>query len=98
MLVPASIMKRFSIVTLFPEFIDSFSRTGIVRRCLDSGLAAIDTVNPRDFAVKRRQTLRESTLTGLLKSATQSPNPCRNWLGDKSVSKAMRNRQVTNVV
>ncbi|MEE2981705.1 MAG: tRNA (guanosine(37)-N1)-methyltransferase TrmD [Pseudomonadota bacterium] len=57
-------MKRFTIVTLFPEFIDSFRRTGIVRRCLESGLAAIDTVNPRDFAVNRRGNVDDSPYGG----------------------------------
>lgn len=57
-------MKHFTVITLFPDLVDAFRRTGIVGRCRDRGLVEIETVNPRDFAVDRRGTVDDAPYGG----------------------------------
>lgn len=40
---------RFSIITLFPECIQSYCTTSIVGRAQQAGLVQVQTINPRDF-------------------------------------------------
>ena len=57
-------MKRFSVVTLFPELIASFRDTGVIGRCVERGLVNVETVNPREFTTDRRQTVDDSPYGG----------------------------------
>jgi tRNA (guanine37-N1)-methyltransferase len=41
---------RIDVITLFPDFIESSSRIGVVGRARERGLIEIATWNPRDFA------------------------------------------------
>lgn len=41
---------RIDVITLFPEFIESSARVGVVGRARERGLLQIATWNPRDFA------------------------------------------------
>ena len=41
---------RIDVITLFPDFIESSARIGVVGRARDKGLLQIATWNPRDFA------------------------------------------------
>ena len=43
-------MSKFYVVTIFPEFVESFSQYGIIRRAADSGLLDIKAINLRDYA------------------------------------------------
>ncbi len=43
-------MSKFYVVTIFPEFIESFSQYGIIRRAINSELLDIEAVNLRDYA------------------------------------------------
>jgi tRNA (guanine37-N1)-methyltransferase len=43
-------VRRFTVVTLFPELIEAFGATGIVRRAQDSGLMILTSINPRTFS------------------------------------------------
>ncbi len=47
---------NFAVLTLFPEMIDVFWNTGIIRRAVSSGLIKGDSVNIRDFASDRHKT------------------------------------------
>lgn len=57
-------MKQFSVVTLFPELLHAFRDTGIVRRCCERRLVAIDTINPRLYATDRRGTVDDAPYGG----------------------------------
>jgi tRNA (guanine37-N1)-methyltransferase len=57
-------VKHFTLISLFPEFVDAFRRTGIVGRCRDRSLVDIETINPRDFAVDRRGTVDDAPYGG----------------------------------
>ena len=46
----------FSTVTIFPGLIDAFADHGIIRRAIDAGRIALETVNPRDFTTDRHRT------------------------------------------
>ena len=41
---------RFEVVTLFPELVSAVAATGVFGRAVESGLVAIGTENPRDYA------------------------------------------------
>lgn len=41
---------RVTVVTAFPDFLDSFARTSIVGRAVEKGLIDVEVVNLRDFA------------------------------------------------
>ena len=41
---------RFDVITLFPDFIESCARIGVVGRARERGLLEVATWNPRDFA------------------------------------------------
>ncbi len=46
-----------SVVTLFPELIQSFAGTSIPGRVLERGLARVRTINPRDYTTDRHRTV-----------------------------------------
>jgi tRNA (guanine37-N1)-methyltransferase len=54
----------FTVVTLFPEFIESFRGIGIVRRACERGIIDVQVVNPRDFASDARGTVDDSPYGG----------------------------------
>ncbi|HCD71391.1 MAG TPA: tRNA (guanine(37)-N(1))-methyltransferase, partial [Thermovirga lienii] len=41
---------RFSVVTAFPDFIESYFTTSIIGKAVQKGLLEYDVVNPRSFA------------------------------------------------
>lgn len=57
-------MRRFTVITLFPEMIASFGQYGIVRRAGEAGIARIDTVNPRAFSADARGTVDDAPYGG----------------------------------
>lgn len=40
---------RFEVVTLFPEALDSYLKTSILKRAIEDGYVKVGTKNPRDF-------------------------------------------------
>jgi tRNA (guanine37-N1)-methyltransferase len=46
----------FTVVTIFPEFVDAYAGHGIIRRAAEAGHIALTTVNPRDFTTDRHRT------------------------------------------
>lgn len=48
---------RIDVITLFPEFIDSCARIGVVGRAQERGLLQVETWNPRDFARDNHRTV-----------------------------------------
>lgn len=57
-------MNRYTVVTLFPDLIESFRHTGVVRRCVERGLISVDVINPRKFADDRRSTVDDAPYGG----------------------------------
>jgi tRNA (guanine37-N1)-methyltransferase len=57
-------MKRFVVITLFPELIRSFRDTGVVRRSVERGLVSVEMVNPREFATDRRANVDDAPYGG----------------------------------
>jgi tRNA (guanine37-N1)-methyltransferase len=42
-------VKRFDVITIFPEMLEAVARHGITRRALEDGLFGLKTWDPRDF-------------------------------------------------
>ena len=47
-------MKSYTVITLFPELIDTYKRTSIIGRAGKNGLFEVNAVNPREYGEKRR--------------------------------------------
>jgi tRNA (guanine37-N1)-methyltransferase len=47
-------VNSFTIVTLFPELVEAFAATGIVRRARERGHVVVDTIDPRSFTAAGR--------------------------------------------
>ena len=47
-------MQYFSIVSLFPEFVETYKHMGVVGKAVGNHLIDIKTFNPRDFAENER--------------------------------------------
>jgi tRNA (guanine37-N1)-methyltransferase len=56
-------MTTFHIITLFPESLDSYVNTSILKRAQEKGLIAVKYYNPRDFVVPRRSNAKEGVMT-----------------------------------
>ncbi len=55
---------RFAVVTLFPEFVTSVLRYGIVGRAAGRGLIQVDCENPRDYAEDAHRTVDDRPYGG----------------------------------
>jgi tRNA (guanine37-N1)-methyltransferase len=57
-------MKKISIITLFPEFIDQYASFGIIARAIKNKLLKISAVNLRKFAIDKRGTVDDRPYGG----------------------------------
>lgn len=57
-------MKKISIVTLFPEFVEQYSKFGIIARAIKNKLIKISAVNLRGFASDKRGTVDDRPYGG----------------------------------
>lgn len=57
-------MKKISIITLFPEFIEQYSAFGIIARAIKNKLLKISAVNLRRFAIDKRGTVDDRPYGG----------------------------------
>ena len=55
---------RIDVITLFPDFIESSARVGVVGRARERGLLEIATWNPRDFASDNYRSADDRTYGG----------------------------------
>lgn len=46
----SGLLKRFDVVTLFPEMFDAITRSGVTRRAFEASLYELVLWNPRDFS------------------------------------------------
>jgi tRNA (guanine37-N1)-methyltransferase len=64
---------RFSIITLFPDWITSACNPSIVGRAQKTGLIHIETVNPRDFTTDHYQKVDDAPYGGGVGMVMMSP-------------------------
>lgn len=57
-------MLRVRVISLFPEMFAAITESGITRRALESGLAEIAVLNPRDFTEDKHQTVDDRPYGG----------------------------------
>ncbi|WP_321492772.1 tRNA (guanosine(37)-N1)-methyltransferase TrmD [uncultured Desulfobacter sp.] len=55
---------KFTVLTLFPEFIDAFFANGIMARALSRGVISADTINIRDFTLDRHNSVDDRPYGG----------------------------------
>lgn len=55
---------QFNVLTIFPEFFDSFLSCGLMAKAVEAGVVAVSRVNPRDFAVDRHHTVDDRPYGG----------------------------------
>ncbi len=54
----------FNILTIFPEFFDSFLACGLMAKAVDAGVVEVARVNPRDFATDKHHTVDDRPYGG----------------------------------
>ena len=47
-------MKSYTVITLFPELIETYKKLSIIGRAGEDGLFEVNAVNPREYSEKRR--------------------------------------------
>lgn len=57
-------VKRFDVITLFPEAFRTLAGMGVTGRAFETGLARLETWNPRDFARDRHNTVDDRPYGG----------------------------------
>ncbi len=57
-------MKKFHILTIFPEFFEGFANTGIVSKAVKKGLVYLNTVNLRDYTADKHKTVDDVVYGG----------------------------------
>lgn len=60
----AGSLRRYSVVTLFPEMFSALSGSGITRRAIERGLWRLDCWNPRDYAHDNHRTVDDRPYGG----------------------------------
>ena len=55
---------RFDVLTLFPEFIQSYCEFSIMKRAKDGDVIALNTVNPRDFTEYKHKKVDDTPYGG----------------------------------
>jgi tRNA (guanine37-N1)-methyltransferase len=55
---------KFTVVTILPELIEPALAAGVVGRARETGVIAVDTVNPRDFTSDRHRTVDDTPYGG----------------------------------
>lgn len=71
---------KFAVLTLFPEMIDVFWNTGIIRRAVLNGLISGESVNIRDFATDKHRTCDDRPYGGGC-GMVMKPEPLAQALG-----------------
>jgi len=55
---------RFDVLTLFPDFINSYFEFSIMKRAKDNGIVALNTVNPRDYTLNKHKKVDDTPYGG----------------------------------
>lgn len=59
-----TIIVRFDIITLFPDFFDSPFKSGLLGKALAKNIAEVNLVNPRDFATDKHHRVDDEPYGG----------------------------------
>jgi tRNA (guanine37-N1)-methyltransferase len=57
-------IKQFTVITLFPEFISDYLRIGVVGSAVDKGIIKLNLIDLRDFSVARNGRIDDSSYGG----------------------------------
>ena len=57
-------LTRFSVITLFPDIIESYLACGVVGRANERGIIGVDTYNPRDYTANDRRNVDDVAYGG----------------------------------
>lgn len=55
---------KFDVLTLFPEVIESYCNTSIIKRAKNSGVIDINAINPRDFTLDKHNKVDDTPYGG----------------------------------
>ena len=55
---------RFDVLTLFPEMIETHCKYSILKRAVDAGIIAVNTINPRDFTLDKHRKVDDTPYGG----------------------------------
>ena len=55
---------KFSVLTLFPELIESYTTTSIIGRAVANGTITVEAINPRDFTTNKHKKVDDTPYGG----------------------------------
>ena len=55
---------KIDIITLFPQMLDSFFNSSIIKRAIDKNLVSVNFINPREFATDKHNTTDDRPFGG----------------------------------
>ncbi len=55
---------KFSILTLFPEMIETYSKYSILKRAVEFGAISLDIINPRDYTLDKHRKVDDTPYGG----------------------------------
>ncbi|MEZ5536997.1 MAG: tRNA (guanosine(37)-N1)-methyltransferase TrmD [Thiolinea sp.] len=55
---------RFDVITLFPDWVESVTRNGVVRKAAEQGLVSVTCTNPRDYTTDVHRTVDDRPYGG----------------------------------
>ena len=55
---------RFDVLTLFPEMIENHCKYSILKRAVDAGIIAVNTINPRNFTLDKHRKVDDTPYGG----------------------------------
>ena len=57
-------MKQYNLLTVYPEFFESFKSHGLIKKGLDKGLININVINLRDYTNDKHKRVDFKTFGG----------------------------------
>lgn len=78
-------MKKYSIITIHPKFCANYLAFGVMRAAMEKGLAAIDVIDLRDFAVDKHASVDDAPYGGG-DGMVLRPEPLRDAVAKVSAS------------
>ncbi|RMD47729.1 MAG: tRNA (guanosine(37)-N1)-methyltransferase TrmD, partial [Aquificota bacterium] len=57
-------MKRFFIISIFPQLIEGLKETGIIKQGIKKGILSIENINPRDFTTDKHKSVDDVVYGG----------------------------------
>lgn len=59
-----SSVRKFAVVSLFPEMFQAFTEYGVTGRAIKNGLLSVECINPRDFTFDKHRTVDDRPYGG----------------------------------